>query len=510
MSDSIQAVTDQWRDDLAALGFSDDGLNLRGPVLWAGSGDSRAMARVQVTPTPAFPFAPPKVAILDAGAPLVPSFHIDEDGVLCLWEDEWAIDEAPWRDPRELLARITDWLERTATGWPGDDSCDLERYLKQDHKTFVLYDASALELDGPVRTTPGPASGVIMITGERRRVRDLCGGRRRRKDNRLAWVTDIGAVTRPVRTWSDVATALGPRAAEVSRLVGFGAVSLLLLRYTHGGAPGALALRVRPGANGPELFACESADTSPATRRLRAGQAAPQLADARIAVVGCGAIGSFTSDLLFRAGVRNLTLADGERLRPGNVVRHLAGVEHLGLPKTEAVRASLARVDRDVSRVQKRGPLYDLDEAVALVRDHHVVVDATGSPRASSLLATAADRIGRGLGRPVISVCVQRAGDVLRVDRMPLRRGEKHLPALPLLDNSIGLRERGCGSPVSPTPPGAVVTAAELALRFVLDEATYECALPATVVDVRRPQPEPPYQRVGQITSADYPHSAAS
>jgi molybdopterin/thiamine biosynthesis adenylyltransferase len=234
---------------------------------------------------------------------------------------------------------------------------------------------------------------------------------------------------------------------------------------------------------------------------------APRLADVRIAVVGCGAIGSFAADLLFRSGMRHLTLLDSERLRPGNVVRHLAGVEHLGRHKTDAVRACLARVDPDVSGVRTKGPLIDVEDALDLVRGHQVVLDATGSARASSLLATAAERVGRGSGHTVVSACVQRDGDVLRVDRMPLRRDEVHLPALPARDDMAGLRERGCGSPVSSTPPTAVVAAAELAVRVVLDEATRECALPATIADVRSPQPEPPYDRLGPVTSAKPPQT---
>lgn len=514
MSDHIeQAAIDRWREGLVALGFSDDGERLRGPVPWSGSGGVPVTARVQITPTEVFPFAPPQVLILDAGAPLEPTFHVDRDGVPCLWEDEWAVDEAPWREPRQLVARVADWMQETAVGWPGDDSCDLERYLSQDLTTFVLYDASTLVFGAPVRTTTGPTPGSITVSTERRRLGDLGTDRRHRKDNRLAWVADMGAVTRPVRTWSDVAAALGPRAAEVARLIGFGVVTLLLLRYTHGGAPGALALRVRQTSTGITLVACESADTSAATRSLRAGPAAPRLADARIAVVGCGAIGSFATDLLFRSGVRHLTLADGERLRPGNVVRHLAGVEHLGQHKTDAVCTCLTRVDPDVSGVRTRGPLIDVEDALDLVRGHQVVLDATSSARASSLLATAAERVGPGSGHTVVSACVQRDGEVLRVDRMPLRRGEVHLPALPPRDDTAGLRERGCGSPVSPTPPTAVVAAAELAVRVVLDEATRECALPATIADVRSPQPEPPYRRLGPVTSAktpETPRAAAS
>lgn len=503
----LHAANDRWREDLVRLGFSDDGDRLRGPVSWSGSGGRPATARVQITPTEVFPFAPPQVLILDAGAPLELSFHVDADGVPCLWEDEWSVDDAPWRDPQQLLARIGDWMEETAAGWPGDDSCDLERYLDQDHTAFVLYDATELVFDTPVRTIAGPTPGSMTISAERRRLRNLGTGRRHRKDNRLAWVADIGAVTSPVRTWEDVAAALGRRAAEIARLVGFGVVTLLLLRYNHGGAPGALALRVRQTSAGIELVACESADTSAATRGLRAGPGASRLADVRIAVVGCGAIGSFAADLLFRCGVRQLTLIDGERLRPGNLVRHLAGVEHLGRYKTHAVRACLSRVDPDVSRVRTGGPLLDLEDALNLVRGHQVVLDATGSGRTSSLLATAAEQVGRGSGHTVVSACVQRDGGVLRVDRMPLRSSESHLPALPARGNTSELRERGCGSPISPTPPTAVVAAAELAVRVVLDEATRECQLPASLVDVRSPQPEPPYHRIGPVTAADAPQT---
>jgi hypothetical protein len=140
---------------------------------------------------------------------------------------------------------------------------------------------------------------------------------------------------------------------------------------------------------------------------------------------------------------------------------------------------------------------------MALVRDHDVVLDATGNALASSLLATAAQAVGPGLGHVVVAACVQRDGDVLRVDRLPLRGKERHLPALPLLDDDAHPREQGCGSPVSPAPPGAVIAAAELAHRVVIDEATRACTLPATVAEVRYAQPEPPYDRVGRITSDD-------
>lgn len=516
MSGSVAAVTDLWREQLSELGFADNGEMLHGPVRWtapaSGTTAAKTTARVQIAPGPTFPFAPPRVEVLDPGVPLEATFHVNSDGSLCLWDDDWAVDDAPWRHPQMLLDRVADWLERTAVGWPGDDACDLERYPTPERDgLLVLYDGSAFVPDRAVRTAPGPTPDTILITGEQRRSGDIGTGRRgRRKDRRLAWVADIGTVDRPLRNWGDIAAALGPRAGEVDRLISVGAVTMLLLLYTRGDSAGALAIRVRRTSTGIQVTAFESADTSAATRSMRAGPAARQLADVQVAVVGCGAIGSFTADLLFRSGVRHLTLLDGERLRPGNVVRHLAGGGYVGLPKAQAVRECLAAVDIDISRVRARNKwLVDLEEAKALVLDHQVVLDATGSGRTSSLLATAADMVGPGTGHTVVSVCVQRNGDVLRVDRMPLRRGEAHLPALPLLDESGHHRERGCGSPVSPTPPGAVIAAAELAHRVVVDEAIQECALPATIADVRRPQLDLQFGRVGLVT-AETPRKAAS
>jgi hypothetical protein len=498
----LSADTDLWREKFVALGFSDDGEHLRGPVSWATPPSGTVTARVEITPEETFPFTQPRVVILDAGTPLEVTFHINRDGSLCLWENDWAVDEAPWRDPQTLLGRICGWLISTASGWPGDDICDLERYFDQDD-SLVLYDAIELVPDRAVRTSAGPTSAVTVVTSEQRGLGSL-GDRRecRRKDKRLAWIADIGTVERPLRTWADVATALGTRRDEVVRLIGFGVIDLLLLRYSRDRTSSVLALRARPSPDGIRVTACESADMSAATRSLRAGSAAPKLAEVKVAVVGCGAIGSFAIDLLFRAGVRQLTLCDGERLRPGNVIRHLAGAEEVGWTKTLAVRNCLARVDANVDGVECHAqPLLRLEDAIALVRGHHVVLDATANARASSLLATAIDVVGPGLRHVVVSACAQRDGDVLRVDRLPLRGAEQYLPALPLLDDAGHPREQGCGNPVSLTPPGAVIAAAELAHRVVINEATGACTLPATIVEVRRAQPEPPFDRVGCLTS---------
>ncbi|HEV7963127.1 MAG TPA: ThiF family adenylyltransferase, partial [Actinoplanes sp.] len=355
-------------------------------------------------------------------------------------------------------------------------------------------------------TTSGPTRNTIMVMKEQRRRPIESRGSRRpgRRDRRLAWVGDLGAIDVPLRSWSDIAKRLGHRADEVARLVSFGSVNLLLLRYSRGGRPAALAVSVRSGTGGIVTKACESADTSIATRSLRAGVAAPELVNARIAIVGLGAVGSFAADLLFRSGVRHLMLIDAERLRPGNVVRHLGGVDDVGDFKVAVVKRRLAASGFDVDGVLHQvGWLTRLTEAVNLVREHHVVLDATANGRASSLLATAAEIMGRGANHTVISACVQREGQIVRGDRFPLRTQERHMPGLFAEPDAGGLREYGCGEPISRTPPGAVLAAAELACRMVIDRATHDCVLPASMVDVRVPQPDASFDRLGLITSAD-------
>jgi hypothetical protein len=499
---------EQWREQFPALGFTDDGERLHGPVQWStpsagGQPTETFTARVEITPTKTFPFAPPQVALLETGGPLEVTFHINSDDTLCLWDNDWSVDDAPWLAPRKLLARIAGWLHETAANWPGDDSCDLERYLDQEHEDLrmVLYDATRLVLDRAVQTSGGP--GILVITNKARRTRNIVNGRRRnRHDRRLAWVADVGSVDRPLRSWDDVVVALGAHAEEVSRLIRMGVITVLLLQYARGRVDAALALRVRSNSAGIQITACESADLSARTRSMRAGPASTTLANVPIAIIGCGAIGSFAADLLFRSGARNLTLVDAELLRPGNVVRHFADSRYAGWPKPLAVRDRLAMIDPDVAAVTVNcDRLMTLEEATALVLEHRIVLDATGSGRATSLLAAAVTGLDAESDHVVVSVCVQRDGDVLRVDRIPLRPGEVHLPPLAAVEHTSRLRERGCGSPVSPTPPGAVVAAAELALQVVIDEATGDRILPATLADVRRPQGQPPFDRIGRLSS---------
>lgn len=500
----LDAEVARWRADFGARRFRDDGHTLRGNIDWNGPAGP-ATALVEVEPVDSFPFAPPAVRVLDPGAVVEQTFHLEvpvgghQHGALCLWDDEYTFDIAPWRDADAVITRVRSWLEDTAEGWSSDDTCDLERYLPKDTR-MVLYDGETLkDLRGTCVRVAGKGTSIVTVTTEQGLQRRRRGRRiPARKDRKLCWIGDLGQVDRPIRNWADLRDALGEHGRDVERKIRLGIVQFLLLEYRRGGNSAVLALVVRPvpGTTGLNVAAAEAADISRTSRMLRGGPAS--LAERSVAIVGVGAVGSYVADLLFRSGIRKLTVIDFERMRPGNVVRHLTDDLTVGMYKVHAVRSRLVLRGLDASQINLViGRISTSDQAHQIFRDHDVVVDATGSDRTTSLLtwmSTATDT-------PLVSVCLQRQGALARVDRYPLRSGETHLPAVHDTGSGLMLREPGCGQPVSPTPPLAVVCAAELATRVVLDALEDVPSLPSTLVDVRIPQDEPPYDRLGLATS---------
>jgi molybdopterin/thiamine biosynthesis adenylyltransferase len=109
----------------------------------------------------------------------------------------------------------------------------------------------------------------------------------------------------------------------------------------------------------------------------RDGQAA--LRRSRVALIGCGALGSVLADTMVRAGVGSLTVVDRDYLEISNLHRQSLFDEEdvrRGLPKAVAAEARLRGINSDV---QVRGLVADLstDNAGELVAGADLVLDGT-------------------------------------------------------------------------------------------------------------------------------------
>lgn len=71
----------------------------------------------------------------------------------------------------------------------------------------------------------------------------------------------------------------------------------------------------------------------------------PVLKKARVGIAGAGGLGSNAAVFLARAGVGTLVLADYDVVEPSNLNRQHFFVDQIGMPKVEALRDNLLRIN---------------------------------------------------------------------------------------------------------------------------------------------------------------------
>ncbi|MGW0651683.1 ThiF family adenylyltransferase [Streptomyces umbrinus] len=438
-----------FEEGLIRAGFSEVEAGWEGPVP-----HSAGTTRVVIDLPPRFPFRPPRVVPVDHDA--VPwSWHRDPDGALCLVaEDDH--DGLWWTEAPVFLEHVTAWFEHAGTGWTGDrPDLDLDRYFHQSaDRRLYLYDDLGQYLNCSVRFSPA-SNNTMRIRHGTRPQKAL-----KHSKQRFGYVADLGEVDVPPRTWADICTRLGST-ADLDRRIRQQSITVVVLIYRRGTHEGAIVLDVAPTKEGgTAVTRLRSGADTEAARSARAGVLAPALRESRVAVVGVGALGSFIADMLVRSGVRHLTLIDDDVVMPGNLVRHLVGPDAVGLPKAEAVKRHLVR--------HKEAPAAGIDtinsaltsgaEAVDHLRNHDLVVNATADFATTALLHVSA----LTLGTRVLSAVLQNDGRTYRIDVLPPLDDAAPLPPSTTRADTGApqLFEAGCGSPISPTPPHAVIEAA--------------------------------------------------
>lgn len=67
----------------------------------------------------------------------------------------------------------------------------------------------------------------------------------------------------------------------------------------------------------------------------------------RVAIIGCGSIGSKVAVMLASSGVNKFTLVDKDHMEPSNSIRHECGIETFAYDKTHALINRLASINRE-------------------------------------------------------------------------------------------------------------------------------------------------------------------
>jgi hypothetical protein len=446
-----------FEEGLIRAGFREGEEGWQGPVPHA-----EGMTRVVITLPPRFPFRPPRVAPVDHDA--VPwSWHRELDGTLCLVaEDDH--DELWWTQAPAFLEHVTAWFERAAAGWTGDrPDLDLDRYFRPStDQRLYLYDDLGQYRNGFVRFSPSGNATMRIRPGTRPKK-----ALKSSKD-RFGYVAELGEADVPPRTWADISSRIDS-SVDLDRRIRERSITALVLVYRRGTHEGAIVVDVAPTEDGKTAVTRlrSGADTE-AARTARAGIFAPALRESKVAVVGVGALGSFIADMLARSGVRRLTLIDDDVVMPGNLVRHLVGPDAVGLAKAEAVKRHLVRHNEapaaGINTINSA--LTSGADAVEHLRNHDLVVNATADFATTALLHVCA----RTVGTRVLSAALQNDGETYRIDVLPPLDGAVPLPLSTTGADTVAPPqfEAGCGSPISPTPPHAVIEAAAATVRHAI------------------------------------------
>jgi molybdopterin/thiamine biosynthesis adenylyltransferase len=211
------------------------------------------------------------------------------------------------------------------------------------------------------------------------------------------------------------------------------------------------------------------------------------LVDKRIALIGCGTIGSHLAKMLAQSGAgygkdSRLTLIDQQKLRAGNIGRHLLGLPNVGRAKAIAVAKMLTAMYPDLDAA---GIEDDALRRLSSLDDYDLVIDATGDEGVANALNAHFVKLRRdgkaspptifawlfGNGAAAQALCTTSLADAcyrcLRPDHggpwrfSPLKSGYtvEEVPAQ-------------CGEgPFFPYGVATPVTAAALALQLALDWA---------------------------------------
>ncbi len=455
--DYVTYTRQHFEEGLIRRGFLETPAGWKGAIAHAGSATD-----VLITLPDRFPFHPPAVMPVDHDE--VPwSWHREVGGALCL-VDEDDHDGLWWTEVSAFLDQVAAWFDQAHAGWPEDrPDLDLDRYFHQSDDTrLYLYDDLAPPWSGFFRFRP--ARNNTMRIGRGIKPPKSAKGSK----HRFGYLADIGDLNVPPRTWEDIAARIDPN-INLDRRIRHGEVTVVMLTYRRGRHDGTITLEVWPTtAGGIAARRLRSAADTDAARVARAGRLAPELHRHHVAVAGVGALGSFIADMLARSGVHHLTLVDHDIVEPGNVVRHLVGPDSVGLPKVDAVRRHIvARGPLQAGDIAVINESLTLgDSAANLIQGHSLVINATADFATTALLHLTAE----ALDTHILSAALQNDGATYRIDVLPPLGGADPLPPSDTDTTSAQqlLFESGCGSPISPTPPHAVIEAAAATVRHAL------------------------------------------
>jgi hypothetical protein len=118
------------------------------------------------------------------------------------------------------------------------------------------------------------------------------------------------------------------------------------------------------------------------------GRASSELTNAKVLLLGGGAMGSSIAELLVREGCQRLAVVDGDLLEMGNLCRHTLSLRHIQTLKADSLAARLNSLSPHVTVESIPRNLHDCTEAEQQqMAECDIIIDCTGDDRVAHHLS---------------------------------------------------------------------------------------------------------------------------
>jgi len=426
--------------------------------------------------------------------------HVNQEGEVCLWQDD---DPAmDWITLKGMKQRIQAWCDAARSGFREmDHALDAHLYFQCEGVGLAVVDIDEFRRngvfrDGECESIYASRTDAALRLTTRQLAGDVVKGRWYYRDRDVPQPRDVQSFRSALTGAQQRHFDHGVKQFKEGKR---GALDVLVLIWETKYGTNVLALIPRLDSDGEvELRSIEAARTDIATLRQRSGPDASTLLQKKVALFGAGAVGSHVAMSLAGAGLGAITVVDGDRLRPGNIVRHALGHWLVGRNKADAVKQELATRSPWTTVHARDTDAWGPQEIVGLCQSNDLVIDATGNAAFSIIVS----QVAESLNSPLVSVSLYRGGRVVRVRRqwrnvpaIHRRAGLDGYPLIPPGEDSDVFLETGCSAPVNLAPPYTVLAAAALACQVSVDTLLDRAEVGDEIIDVYRPLPQVGFER---------------
>lgn len=110
------------------------------------------------------------------------------------------------------------------------------------------------------------------------------------------------------------------------------------------------------------------------------------LSKKKVCIVGCGGLGGYLLEYLLRAGIRRITVIDGDCFEESNLNRQLLSNEdRIGASKTQTAKEHAKAVDRE-AEVTAIDSFLTEENAEQLLKGHDLILDAVDNMAARRIM----------------------------------------------------------------------------------------------------------------------------